>query len=344
VKLGYLLPFEGSKGPADAGDTISEIEDLGYDSLWSAEAWGSDALSPLAWWGGHTTRLRLGTSVMQISARTATATAMAAATLDHLSGGRLILGLGVSGPQVVEGWYGQPFERPLARTREYVEIIRKALARNEPVTADGPAYPLPRPGGTGLGKALKMMMHPLRPDIPIMLGAVGPKNRALTAEIGDGWLPGFYSPTHEHHYRPSLQEGWDRTGDATKAARFEIAPTVPVVIDDDPDRAADALRPILAIHIGGMGAESANFHFDLFAGLGFEAEATAIQGHFLAGRMPDAAAAVPLKMVEAIALVGPMDKIRDDLAAWNESMVTTMILGGVPMPVSTLRTMAELVL
>jgi F420-dependent oxidoreductase-like protein len=281
---------------------------------------------------------------MEISARSATATAMAAATLDYLSEGRVILGMGVSGPQVVEGWYGQPFDKPLARTREYVNIVRKVLARDEPVTADGPAYPLPCPGGMGLGKPLKLMMHPLRKEIPIMLGAVGPKNRALAAEIGDGWLPGFYSPGHEQLYRPILEEAWARLGDRAKADRFEIAPTVPVIIDDDAEKAADRLRPTLALHIGGMGAEKANFHFDLFVGLGFEAEAIQIQALFREGKMPEAAAAVPLQMVEAIALVGSKDKVRDDLAAWHESMVTTMILGGVPIPLSTLRMMAELVL
>src|SRR3954470_21351003 len=193
--------------PSNVPATLAHIDALGFDSVWTAESWGSDAISPLAWWGSQTTKLRLGTDPVQLSSRTPTATAMAALTMDHLSGGRFVLGLGVSGPQVVEGWYGQSFAKPLARTREYIDIIRKVLAREAPVTYDGDHYPLPRPGGTGLGKPLKPTVHPLRADLPIILGAEGPRNVALAAEIADGWFPIYYSPSKDAElYAPSLNE------------------------------------------------------------------------------------------------------------------------------------------
>src|SRR5881227_1538877 len=210
MKLGLHVGYWGAGPPADATSAIAEADRLGFHSVWTAEAYGSDALTPLAWWGAATSQIKLGTAIMQVSARTPAATAMAAMTLDHLSGGRFVLGLGVSGPQVVEGWYGQSFSKPLARTREYVEIVRKVLAREERVTNDGPHYPLPYPGGTGLGKPLRAITHPLRADIPIILGAEGPKNVALAAEIADGWFPIYYSPTHEEIYADSLKEGFSR--------------------------------------------------------------------------------------------------------------------------------------
>ena len=212
MKLGLQLGYWGAGPPAGAQDLVLEAERLGYDSVWTAESWGSDALSPLAWWGSRTSRIRLGTDLIQLSARQPTATAMAALTMDHLSGGRFVLGLGVSGPQVVEGWYGMPFPKPLARTREYVRIVREVLAREERVTSPGPHYPLPYPGGLGLGKPLRSIVHPLRADVPIILGAEGPKNVALAAEIGDGWFPIFYSAQHEQMYLDSLEEGWARPG------------------------------------------------------------------------------------------------------------------------------------
>jgi len=220
VKLGLQLGYWGAGPPADAASRVAEAERLGYDSIWTAEAYGSDALTPLAWLGSRTERVRLGTALVQMSARTPTATAMAAMTLDHLSGGRFVLGLGVSGPQVVEGWYGQPFPRPLARTREYVDIVRQVLRRKAPVASPGPHYPLPFPGGTGLGKPLKSIVHPLRPDLPIILGAEGMKNVALCAEIGDGWLPIFYAPTHDAAYRAALAEGFARPGARRKPEEF----------------------------------------------------------------------------------------------------------------------------
>ena len=279
---------------------------------------------------------------MQLSARQPTAAAMAALTMDHLSGGRFVLGLGVSGPQVVEGWYGMPFPKPLARTREYVSIIRDVLAREERVTSAGPHYPLPYPDGLGLGKPLRSIVHPLHADLPIVLGAEGPKNVALAAEIADGWFPIFYSPTHEALYSDALQEGWARPGARRGPDDFEILPTVTVIVDDDVDRAADRVRPSLALYVGGMGAREMNFHFDVFCRLGFEAEATKIQDLYLAGRKDEATAAVPREMVEAISLIGPREKIRDDLDVWRASRVTTMLVGAHDPTV--MRTMAELVL
>jgi F420-dependent oxidoreductase-like protein len=327
--------------PPGAAEAVLEAERLGFDSLWTAEAYGSDALMPLAWWGATTQRLKLGSAIVQISARTPAATAMAAMTLDHLSGGRLILGLGVSGPQVVEGWYGQSFAKPLARTREYIGILRDIWARRGPVTSDGPYYPLPLPGGTGLGKPLKSSLRPLREDIPIYLAAEGPKNIALAGELCEGWLALFYSPQHDDFYRAALAEGLARPGARRSGQEFEVAATVPLIVTDDIERAADALRPMYALYFGGMGARNANFHADVAIRMGYEAEVATIQEHYLAGRKDDAAAAVPTRLLEQLTLIGPKDKIRHDLEAWRESIVTTLLIGGDP---ATLRAAAELVL
>ncbi len=341
MKIGLQLGYWGSGPPPNAVELVTEAERLGYDSVWTAESYGSDALTPLAWWGSRTERVRLGTSLCQLSARTPTAMAMAALTMDHLSGGRFVLGLGVSGPQVVEGWYGQPFPAPLARTREYVDIVRQVLAREKPVTSDGPHYPLPYPGGSGLGKPLKPIVHPLRADIPIILGAEGPKNVALAAEIADGWFPIFFSPRAMSSFEASLDEGFARPGARRSEEDFEVLAFAPTVIADDVEAAADGFRPYLALYIGGMGAKEMNFHFDVFARMGYEEAAHKIQDAYLDGRKDDAAAAVPTAMVEDIALVGPAAKIRDDLEAWRESRATTMLVNG---DVATLRTLAELVL
>ena len=340
LKLGWHIGYWGRSMPAGVPDTLQMIESLGYDSVWTAESWGSDAISPLAWWGAGTSKLRLGTNIVQLSARTPTATAMAAITMDHLSGGRFCLGLGVSGPQVVEGWYGQRFTKPLARTREYVSIIRKILKREERLTNDGPEYPIPSRDGLGLGKALNVMTHPVRPDLPIFLGAEGPKNVALAAEIADGWFPIFYAPRHEELYSPHLAEGFARPTARRRPDDFEILATATVAIDDDLDRAYDRLRPTLALYVGGMGAQEMNFHADVFRRLGYEEAVDKIQDLFLNGKQAEAIAAVPNKMVDEICLVGPPAKIKDDLEAWRESRVTTILIGGSP---ETLRTMAELV-
>lgn len=341
MKLGLQLGYWGSGPPANAVEMIAEAERLGFDSIWTAESYGSDALTPLSWWGSRTTKVRLGTSICQLSARTPTAMAMAALTLDHLSGGRVVLGLGVSGPQVVEGWYGQSFEKPLARTREYVDIVRQVLAREDVVTNDGPNYPLPYPGGTGLGKPLKSIVHPLRRDIPIILGAEGPKNVALAAEIAEGWFPIFFSPNAVKAFEPSLSEGFSRPSARHAADDFEVIAMAPIVIDDDIERAADTYRPVMALYIGGMGAKAMNFHFDVFARMGYEAEAHHIQELYLAGHKDEAAAAVPTSLIEDTALIGPKEKIRDDLEGWKESIATTLLVSG---STETLRTIAELVL
>jgi F420-dependent oxidoreductase-like protein len=341
LKLGWHIGYWGRGMPENVPATLKLIEELGYDSAWTAESWGSDALTPLAWWGSQTTRLRLGTNLIQMSARTPTATAMAAVTLDHLTDGRFCLGLGVSGPQVVEGWYGQRFNRPLARTREYIGIIRKVLARDERLTNEGPEYPIPAQDGLGLGKALNIMTHPLRADLPIFLGAEGPKNVALAAEIADGWFPIFYSPTHEEIYADSLAEGFSRPTARRTPETFEILATASISIDDDLAAAYDRLRPGVGLYVGGMGAKEMNFHADVFRRLGYEAEVDKIQQLFLDGHQADAIASVPDKMIDEIHLVGPKEKVRDELAAWRESRVTTILIGGPP---DMLRLAAELVL
>ena len=338
LKIGLQLGYWGSGPPPNAVELVAEAERLGYDSIWTAEAYGSDALTPLAWWGSQTERVRLGTALCQLSARTPTAMGMAALTMDHLSGGRFVLGLGVSGPQVVEGWYGQNFEKPLARTREYIDIVRQVIAREDVVSSPGPHYPLPYPGGMGLGKALKPITHPLRPEIPIIMGAEGPKNIALAAEIADGWFPIFFSPGAVDAYQPCLDEGFAREGARHTAEDFEVIAFAATIIHDDIETAADFMRPMLA---GGMGAKSMNFHFDVFSRMGYEAEATKIQELFLAGRKDEAAAAVPTKLIEDTALIGPKEKIRDDIERWRESMATSLLISG---DINTMRTIAELAL
>jgi F420-dependent oxidoreductase-like protein len=298
-------------------------------------------LTPLAWWGAKTERARLGTAIMQISARQPAASAMAAMTLDHLSGGRAVLGLGVSGPQVVEGWYGMPFEKPLARTREYIEIVRSVVAREDRVTADGPHYPLPYPNGTGLGKPLKSSIHPLRTEIPIFLGAEGPKNVALAAELCEGWLALFFSPANEGVYRESLDEGFAREGARHTWDDFEVVATVPLILSDDVEQAADVMRPMYALYFGGMGAKEANFHANVAIRMGYEAEVRKIQELYLDGKKDEAAAAVPTRLVEELALIGPKDKVKDDLERWRESIATTLLISG---DAALLRTAAELVL
>ncbi|MBN9742449.1 MULTISPECIES: LLM class F420-dependent oxidoreductase [unclassified Amycolatopsis] len=329
MKLGFHLGYWGSGPIPGAQETVLEAERLGFDSVWSAEAYGSDAFTPLAWVGAATSRIKLGTNIVQMSARTPTATAMSALTMDHLSGGRFVLGLGASGPQVVEGWYGQPYPKPLARTREYVEIVRKVLAREEPVTLDGQFFQLPLKGGTGLGKPLKPTVHPLRADLPIYLAAEGPKNVALAAEICDGWLPLFFSPKSDGFYRAALEEGFARPGARRSGLDgFEVAASVPVIVHDDVEEAASFIKPALALYIGGMGAKSVNFHHDVFARLGYADVADKVQELYLAGRKEEAVKAIPTSLVEDTSLIGPAEKIREELAAWEATVVTTLLLRG----------------
>ena len=330
MRLGYHTGYWSAGPPPGAQEAVLGAEQLGFDSVWTAEAYGSDALTPLAWWGSRTSRIRLGTAIAQISARTPTATAMAAMTLDHLSGGRFVLGLGASGPQVVEGWYGQPYPRPLARTREYVAIVRQVLAREAPVTFDGKFYRLPLPvnEGSGLGKALRSTVHPLRADLPIHLAAEGPRNIAMTAEIADGWLPLFYSPRMDGEYRNLLDEGFGKR--ERPAEGFEVVATVPVVLGEDIESAADTVRPFIALYAGGMGAKGANFHRDVLDRLGYAQACDEIQAHYLAGDRERAKAAVPLELVQDIALVGTAADIRAQLPAWEATAVTTMLVQADP--------------
>jgi F420-dependent oxidoreductase-like protein len=342
MKLGLTVGYWSAGPPPGVEERIAEAERLGFDSVWTAEAYGSDALTPLAWWGARTSRIKLGTAICQISARTPAAMAMAAMTLDHLSDGRFILGLGVSGPQVVEGWYGQPFPRPLERTREYVEILRRIFAREAPLQYDGKQYQVPYRSGTGLGKPLKSIVHPLRADLPIYLGAEGPKNVALAAEIADGWFPIFFSPRMDAFYRDALAEGFARPGARRTPEEFEVATNVSIMINDDIEAAADALRPGLALYIGGMGAREMNFHNEVFCRLGYEAECKRIQDLYLDGKRGEAAAAVTTKMVQDTALIGPLGKIKDELQEWKRTSLTTMLVGGGS--IEQMRTVAELVL
>jgi F420-dependent oxidoreductase-like protein len=343
LRLGYNTGYWSAGPPAGALDGIKEADRLGFHSVWTAEAYGSDALTPLAWWGSQTTNVQLGTGILQMSARTPTATAMAALTLDHLSGGRFICGIGASGPQVVEGWYGEPYPKPLARTREYIDVMKQVWAREKPVEHQGAQYQIPYRGSdaTGLGKALKPTVHPLRRDIPIYLGAEGPKNVALAGELCDGWLPLFFSPKEDAHYRRCLAEGFAAAGDPAKSERFEVACGVTIVPGDDVEKCADMVRPFVALYAGGMGAKGANFHFEVFARMGWEEVATKVQELYLAGRKDEAIASIPLAMVEDIALVGPVDKIKDELAKWRETCITTMLVSG---SAKTLPMYAELIL
>jgi F420-dependent oxidoreductase-like protein len=344
MRLGLQLGYWGAGPPDGAAELVAEAERLGLDAVFAAAAWGSDAFTPLAWHGARTQRLRLGTALAQLSARTPTAAAMHALTLDHLSGGRVVLGLGVSGPQVVEGWYGAPFAKPLARTREYVSVIRQVLAREAPVANDGPHYPLPYdgPDATGLGKPLKPITHPLRADLPIWLGAEGPKNVALAAEIADGWLPIFYSPRLGPMYEEWLAEGFARPGARRTREEFEVCATAQVVVTDNRAPVLEAIKPYLALYIGGMGARQRNFHKDVFARMGYEAETEQIQEAYLAGEKDKAAALVPDRLVDDITLVGSAEQVREDVRRWEEAGVSMLLV--TCGDVEELRTVADAVL
>ncbi len=330
MKLGLMTGYWSAGPPFGMQDQVNLADRLGFDSVWTAEAYGSDALTPLAWWGAGTSRVRLGTNIMQMSARTPAAAAMAAITMDHLTGGRFVLGLGVSGPQVVEGWYGQPFPKPLARTREFVEIVRKIIAREGPLVFEGDHYRLPYPGGAGLGKALKSTVHPLRADLPIYLAAEGPKNVALAAEIADGWLPAWFSPKLDGFYRAALAEGFARPGARHSIEDFDVPGFVPFVVHPDPEVAASLVRPAIGLYVGGMGAKDVNFHYEVFVRMGWEDVCVKVQDLYLAGRKEEALAAIPLEMVEDVALLGPVDKIKEDLKRWEKTVLTTMLIEGPP--------------
>ncbi len=338
MRLGINLGYWGS-GPSNGVALAQEAERLGFDSAWTAEAYGSDAVTPLTWVGALTSKIKLGTGILQMPARTPAMTAMTAATLDLLSGGRVLLGLGLSGPQVVEGWHGQPYGKPLARTREYIEILRRIWAREAPLEYKGEEYRIPIDGGTGLGKPLKLIVHPLRARIPIYLAAIGPKNIELAGELADGWLPIFFAPQREEAYLAPLSAGLAKrqAGEA-----FDIAPTVSVVLGDDVQECRNQVKPMLALYIGGMGARGRNFYNDLACRYGYEAAAREIQDLYLAGRKLEAMAAVPDALVDEVALCGPKERIAELLEPWKASRATTLVCGtGQP---EALRVMAELLL
>ena len=319
MKLGLGIGPFGPPGGERIVQLAQEAENLGYDTIWAPEIYGADCFTPLTWIGAHTKRIKLGSSIMQISARTPASAAMQAVSLDYLSNGRLILGIGVSGPQVVEGWYGQPYPKPLARTREWVAIFRQIVSREGPVSFAGKHYQLPLPGGTGLGKPLKLILHPVREHIPVYLGAEGPKNVAMGAEICDGWIPMFLSP-----YRMmSMYEDAMRIRNSS----FEIAAAVTVIIDDDVQRALNQIKQNVGFYVGGMGAKSFNVHKDHVTRMGFGEAADRVQELFFAGRRDEAMAAVPNELCDEIALVGPKARIRERLAAWKKSPVTMLNVG-----------------
>ena len=326
MKLGLNIGYSGSS-IAGILPLVEHADRVGIDSVWAAEAYGSDAVTVLSYLAARTTRIKLGSGIWQMPARTPAMTAMTAMTLDALSGGRLLMGLGLSGPQVVEGWHGVPYGKPLVRTREYVEIVRKAIARAEPLTFEGSHYQIPYRGedATGLGKPLKSILHPVRPQIPIYLAAIGPRNVELAAEIADGWLPIFYSPEREDAFAEHLDAGLAKSGRDHTA--LDIAPSVMVAAGDDLDACRDQLRPYLALYIGGMGARGRNFYYDLAVRYGFDAEAKTVQDLYLDGKKAEAAGQIPDALVDEVALVGSLDRIVDRLDAWKASRVDTMILG-----------------
>ena len=336
MRLGFFMGYAPpGTNPTELIALAQEAERLGYDSAWASEAWGTDAVTVLSWLAATTTTLKVGAGIMQIPARTPAMTAMTAATLDLMSGGRFLLGLGTSGPQVVEGWHGQAFGKPLGRTREYVEIVRAAL-RRDVVEFHGEQYEVPYAGAdaSGLGKPLKLMMRPLRAEIPIYIAAMGPKNVALAAELADGWLPIYLSPDRlDEVYGPSL---------AGRRDGFDIAASVGVAVSDDVQAARDFLKPLIALYVGGMGARGQNFYNTLIRRYGYEAEAERIQDLYLEGKQMEAIAAVPDALVDEVALVGPPERIRERLEAWRACGVTTLVVQA--RDVETLRVMAELVL
>ena len=339
MRLGLSVGYSGATIHLPL-EMVQEAERLGFYAVWTAEAYGSDAISPLAWLGVQTKRIKLGTAIMQIPARTPAATAMTAITLDQLSGGRFLLGLGLSGPQVAEGWHGQPYGKPLQRTREYVDIVRKILKRDAPLEHNGEHYRIPYRGAdaTGLGKPLKSILHG-RADLPIYLAAIGPKNVELAAEIADGWLPIFFSP---RHYQSAFKSHVEAGLALASKKEFDIAPSVMVVMGDDVDACRAMLKPYLALYVGGMGAKGRNFYNALACRYGYEAAASKVQDLYLAGKRQEAVQAVPDALVDEVALCGPKERIKERLNAWRETPITTLNLAAFDL--DSLRAMAELVL
>jgi F420-dependent oxidoreductase-like protein len=298
-----------------------EADRLGYDSIWAAEAYGSDAATVMAWLAANTKQAKIASGIFQMPARTPAMTAMTAATLDNISGGRMVLGLGMSGPQVVEGWHGQPFDHQLQRTREYVAVVRKALAR-ETVTYDGEFYSIPRPGGPG--KPLKLIIQPVQERIPIYLAAIGPKNTALAAEIADGWLPTLFAPDHIDVFKPSIEEGAKRAG--RSADGLDIVPMTSVAIEDDPDRARDMMRPYLGLYVGGMGSRKKNFYKDLITRYGYGEVAQKVQDLYLDHKYDEAMAALPAELIDKVSLCGTKDSIAKRLEVYRDAGVGTLLI------------------
>ncbi|MGE5594434.1 MAG: LLM class F420-dependent oxidoreductase [Hyphomicrobiales bacterium] len=338
MKLGISIGYSGAQMGLPV-DLVHEVEALGFDSIWTAEAYGSDAITPLAYLAALTTRIKLGTAIMQIPGRTPAMCAMQTSTLDALSGGRMLVGLGLSGPQVVEGWHGVPYGKPAARMREYVEILRKIWAREEPVSYQGKEYQLPYtgPGATGLGKPLKSILHGRQ--LPVYLATMGPMNVRTTAELADGWLPIWFSPYKTSMYEADLAAGFARRKDGKSRKDFDIAAGCNVQVTDDVQAALDRQKPMLALYFGGMGAREKNFHNDAMRKLGYEEAAARVQDLYLSGRKKEAEAAIPDELVDEMSLVGPEARIRERYKAWEDSGVTTMLVSG---PRESLHLMADI--
>jgi F420-dependent oxidoreductase-like protein len=324
MRLGVSIGYWGMGLTSEQQlDLVLEAERLGYDSVWASEAYGSDAATVLGWLAQATSKIRLGSAILQTPGRSAAMTAMTAATLDQLSGGRFMLGLGPSGPQVSEGWHGVRFGKQLQRTREYVDVVRMALAR-ERVSYDGETITLPLPDGPG--KPLKLTIGTVQDQIPIYLAAIGPKNTTLTAEIADGWIPFLFAPEHVGEFRSALQEGFDRAGDGKGFDNFDIAPSTSVLISDDLDGARDAMRPILALYVGGMGSREKNFYNQLAQRYGFEDAAREVQDLYLEGKREEAMAALPGELIDLMTICGPEDVVRDRIAAFRDAGVGTLMI------------------
>ncbi len=340
MRLGLAYGYSGSHISINY-ELIQEAERLGYDSVWTAEAWGSDAVTPLAFIGAHTKKIRLATGIMQMPGRSPANTAMTAMTLDQLSGGRFILGLGTSGPQVVEGWHGVPFDKPLAWLREYITIVRKILAREAPLEFSGERYQIPYkgPGATGLGKPLKSILHG-RKDIPIYTASMAPQSQALSAEIADGLLLTCLDPTQFHLTEQHLNAGFARAGNGKSLANYDVANNVTVILGDDLDQLRLPIKMQLALYVGGMGARDKNFYNAYVSKIGFADAARKIQDAYLAGHKNDAIQAVPDELVDRLHLVGPAERIRDHFQAWKASKLGTMLVG--TQQPEALRLMAEL--
>lgn len=346
MRLGISFGYQDwGAGLPGAIAMAQEADRLGYESGWVAEAYGTDAITPITWLLAHTERLKMGTAIAQMPARAPAMTAMTAATLDMMSGGRFLLGIGASGPQVSEGWYGEVYGKPLGRTREYVEILRKVWAREAPLEHHGAHYDIPYtgPGASGLGKPLKIIVHPRTADIPVYIASIGPKNVELTAEIADGWLPIFFSPTRSDAvWGDALAAGFAKAGGAKSLADLDVAATVTVLVGDDVQALRDKVKPMVALYVGGMGAKGKNFYNDLACRYGYEGVAAEIQDLYLSGKKAEATALVPDDLVDDVSLIGSRERIAERLEAWKESPVSTIVVTA-SQP-EALRLMAELVL